>query len=386
MYYHVRISVKGYPDEVIRLDLSESELDEKILTPLNRDGSIIIQGISVTPNNIEDIKISRTKDKSDTIMSSYEFEMHKGALVGTFSDRWLVVEQGEDVTKEFLLNLTVQDKVSPEPIQKKENVDNRKVFVVHGRDERLRKSIFDFLTALRLDPIEWPEAVHATGEGTPYVGKVLRIINSAQAIVVLLTPDDLAHLREELWKKNEPEFEKMLSGQPRPNVLIELGMALSINEPGTIIIQVGEIKEISDIKGRHILRLDNTAAAKNQFVQRLKTAGCEVKTIGDDWLEAGDFTPPVLSPAVTAREELDDYPPDELEVNLMVVIATFFDGGRTVHELSINFSNGKQKLTLILNRLERHGFIECDKSNFNRWGAYYLTEKGREFLDAKKLL
>lgn len=55
MYYHVRIGVKGYPDEVIRLDLSESELDEKILTPLNRDDTIIVQGISVTPINIESI-------------------------------------------------------------------------------------------------------------------------------------------------------------------------------------------------------------------------------------------------------------------------------------------------------------------------------------------
>jgi predicted nucleotide-binding protein len=35
----------------------------------------------------------------------------------------------------------------------------KKVFVVHGRDSRLRDDFFSFLRALNLQPIEWSEAL-----------------------------------------------------------------------------------------------------------------------------------------------------------------------------------------------------------------------------------
>ncbi len=44
------------------------------------------------------------------------------------------------------------------------------VFVVHGRNEALRMSMFDFLRAIGLQPLEWSQSIIATGEATPYVG------------------------------------------------------------------------------------------------------------------------------------------------------------------------------------------------------------------------
>jgi hypothetical protein len=62
-----------------------------------------------------------------------------------------------------------------------------KVFVVHGRDDRLRQDLFDFLRALGLTPIEWAEAIKLTGKGSPYIGEILdSVFGHAQAIVVLL--------------------------------------------------------------------------------------------------------------------------------------------------------------------------------------------------------
>jgi CAP12/Pycsar effector protein, TIR domain len=48
-----------------------------------------------------------------------------------------------------------------------------KVFVIHGRDKRLRDGIFTFLRSIGLDPIEWREAVGMTGKSAPYIGEVL---------------------------------------------------------------------------------------------------------------------------------------------------------------------------------------------------------------------
>ncbi len=70
-------------------------------------------------------------------------------------------------------------------------VDPTKVFVIHGRNEKIRRSIFEFLRSVGLDPIEWAEAVSLTGKPTPYVGEVLdAAFSHAHAIVVVMTPDD----------------------------------------------------------------------------------------------------------------------------------------------------------------------------------------------------
>jgi len=165
--------------------------------------------------------------------------------------------------------------------------DSRKVFVVHGRNEAARKAMFTFLWSLGLSPMEWGEMVHATGKGTPYIGEVLETgFRIAQAVVVLFTPDDLGMLKLEFQKDHDGQHERELTGQPRQNVLFEAGMALGLHPDRTIIVQIGALRSISDLDGRHIIRLPDK---RNELAQRLKTAGCPVNQTGDYWLTAGDF-------------------------------------------------------------------------------------------------
>ena len=78
--------------------------------------------------------------------------------------------------------------------------DRRKVFVVHGRNEKLRSDFFGFLRALRLNPLEWSHAINLTGKASPYIGEALdAAFKNAQAVVVLLSPDDEVRLTEALW-------------------------------------------------------------------------------------------------------------------------------------------------------------------------------------------
>ena len=68
-----------------------------------------------------------------------------------------------------------------------------------------------------------------TGEASPYIGQVLeKGFSIVQAVVVLMTPNDEARLREPYWGRNEPPEETQLTPQPRPNVLLEAGMALGL--------------------------------------------------------------------------------------------------------------------------------------------------------------
>jgi predicted nucleotide-binding protein len=164
------------------------------------------------------------------------------------------------------------------------------VFVVHGRNEKLRRSLFSFLRPIDLQPIEWRRAIELTRKPNPYVGEILdAAFREAAAVVVLLSPDDEAKLKAEFVKTNDAVHEKRLTGQARPNVLFEAGMAMGRNPDSTVLVQVGEIRPFSDIGGRHVVRLANSAAARSEFATKLANAGCNVNTSGTDWLTEGDF-------------------------------------------------------------------------------------------------
>jgi predicted nucleotide-binding protein len=169
--------------------------------------------------------------------------------------------------------------------------DPRKVFVIHGRDLKARNDIFNFLRSIDLHPIEWSEAVKATGKGSPYIGEILdTAFSQAQAVVVLITPDDEGRLRELFRKRDDPPYETELTPQARLNVIFEAGMAMGRNPNRTILVEFGPIRPFSDIGGRHVIRLDNTIKKRQELAQRLETAKCAVDLSGTDWHKVGDFT------------------------------------------------------------------------------------------------
>jgi predicted nucleotide-binding protein len=164
------------------------------------------------------------------------------------------------------------------------------VFVVHGRNDRLRRSLFDFLRALGLKPLEWENAVLMTKKTNPYVGEILDdAMAKVKAVVVLFSPDDEARLKAEFQRKSDGRSERQLHGQPRANVLFEAGLALGRHPDKTILVEVGELKKFSDIAGKHVVRLTNDHVTRNDLANRLEKLGCRVDRRGTDWTSAGDF-------------------------------------------------------------------------------------------------
>lgn len=80
-------------------------------------------------------------------------------------------------------------------------------------------------------------------------------------------------------------------GQARPNVLFEAGMALASHPDETILVQVGHVKQFSDVTGGHFVKMDNSVAKRQELALKLKTAGCPVNMEGTDWHDAGDLRP-----------------------------------------------------------------------------------------------
>jgi predicted nucleotide-binding protein len=162
--------------------------------------------------------------------------------------------------------------------------DPRKVAVMHGRDHEARGWMFDWLRRVGLDPLEWSELVQLTRKATPYNGEAVEAAFSvAQAVVVLLTPDELGSLHPDLSDGEEDRFGP--TGQARLNVILEAGMAFQSHPTKTILVEIGRTREISDLAGRNAIRLNADPASLNDLANRLEDAGCPVRRTGGDWLD-----------------------------------------------------------------------------------------------------
>jgi predicted nucleotide-binding protein len=181
--------------------------------------------------------------------------------------------------------------------------DSSSVFVVHGRNDAARRAMFSFLRSLALVPIEWNQAVSYTQSAAPFVGEVLdHAYARAQAVLVLLTGDDVARLGTRYQAPSDPQFEVALTPQARPNVLFEAGMAFGRHPERTLLVTLGQIRPFSDIAGRHFITITNRAEHRQTLADRLRAIGCAVETAHrTDWLSEGDFDSATVSPDYAAE-------------------------------------------------------------------------------------
>lgn len=266
--------------------LIEDEDTDAAFERLQRWKSRTIRLLSEKVNPEEGKKL---EDKYRTSVSIYPMKdfAKEGIMYLSFlkSLREELEERPEDY---FSIPIPSEEKTTIPKVPKSTSL--KKVFVVHGRNDKLRESMFNFLRALGLNPVEWSQAIQATQKASPYIGEILDIaFGQARAIIVMFSGDDEARLLKEFWGENDPVYEKESTPQSRPNVIFEAGMAMGRNEDRTILVQVGELRPISDIAGRHITRLDNSSQKRQELVTKLQGAGCEVNTSGTDWLSVGDF-------------------------------------------------------------------------------------------------
>ncbi|HXW35790.1 MAG TPA: nucleotide-binding protein, partial [Acidimicrobiales bacterium] len=170
-----------------------------------------------------------------------------------------------------------------------EEPDPRSVFIVHGRDQEATDALWSWLQDIGLRPLDWSELVSLTGQGSPVIADILeQAFKVAIAIVVLMTPDEVVRLHGDLVQIGELPHDREPGLQPRPNVVFEAGMAFGKHPARTIIVELGRLRPISDLSGRHTVRLATQDTLKD-LAQRLETAGCPVVRTNPAWLDAGRF-------------------------------------------------------------------------------------------------
>ena len=200
-FYNVIITRKSNPSEdVIKLDLLETELQERIMTPYYEGSTIVIRGIQIDHTDIEQIRIYVTDTHSDFVRPKIAQEFRDSGVIFAGSLEPYVAQRGDDVTDAYITSPpgsrpSYRYRDDPKPTQDsgpKQEVpapDPKKVFVVHGRNSKAREALFHFLYSIGLDPLEWSESRRLTGKPQPYVGEILQTaFATARAVVVLMTP------------------------------------------------------------------------------------------------------------------------------------------------------------------------------------------------------
>jgi predicted nucleotide-binding protein len=306
MPYHVRLTVRGQKSRLndeVKVDLDEATLERQFLRPYREGGSITVNGRTVASGDIERLRISYSDGSSADLIALLQ-EADRSSTIQTIGGpgyKWRAAAKAKDVTDEFIQGPpgmgthTQQDGT----LAPSDTADPRSVFLVQGRWHDAVEAMREFLGALDLKVIEWEQAVQATGKASPYIGDVLDAgFAMAHAAVVLMTPDDVACLHPQLVpSSSQPE---PLTGQPRPNVIFEAGMAWQQFRDRTLLVEFGDLRGFSDLAGVHTVRLDGSPQSRRTVASRLRTIGCAVDDSGDRWLSAGQF-PPSLSPPTAAE-------------------------------------------------------------------------------------
>ncbi|MEI2700849.1 MAG: TIR domain-containing protein [Baekduia sp.] len=282
MYYHVRIWPSGTNDkfsgELYALNISESDLRSRFIQPYESGTPVTWEGRTV---GIERITVSATDEPWSGSDEETAF-----AKENQVTNDWITGPPG--APNPASSSTTSAATQTPDP---------RRVMVVHGRNDAIRRAMFTYLRALSLSPIEWDEAIAETGQGTPHnLLAVEAAMAAAQAVVVVMTAEDQAGLLPGLASSPDDE-DISLRGQPRQNVILEAGMAMGVNRDRTILVEVGRIRPASDFDGLNTVRLNNSPSTRKALAKRLESAGCPTNQDGSDWLEAGvggDFETDVI--------------------------------------------------------------------------------------------
>jgi predicted nucleotide-binding protein len=151
------------------------------------------------------------------------------------------------------------------------------VFVVHGRNRPEVEATKSFLRTVGVDAKDFDAFRFSSTFNGRFVGDVLdHAFEQAQAVVVILTGDDTARVAPG-QSLNEDGFLRHAGRQPRPNVLIETGMALVSQPLQVILVEFPPLRKMTDLEGLLTVRFDGDEARfRSDLIARLTQAGCSI--------------------------------------------------------------------------------------------------------------
>lgn len=148
------------------------------------------------------------------------------------------------------------------------DAESRKVFIVHGRDEAMRKAVQAFLHQVGLDDVVLSEALN---KGDTIMEKFDREARACGYAIVLFSPDDVGGLKA--VGKAVPS----ISPRARQNVILELGYFVAmLGRANVFVLTAGSVEMPSDFSGVVYEGYDKADNWKRRLADELAEAGFHI--------------------------------------------------------------------------------------------------------------
>ncbi|WP_229625282.1 TIR domain-containing protein [Vibrio parahaemolyticus] len=269
MYYHVTIKPKSdnwYGE--YKTDLTRDQLLSRYVEPYEQGQPILINGKTVTPDDIERIKFYFSEKTIESYVPAIRAEdMNSSvAVIGGPSYTQTAISRSKDVTDDFIAGPPGYKKRLQEltPSKKEHILDKSKVFIVHGHDDAAQTKAARFVEKLGLEAIILHEKASS---GRTIIEKIEHYSNVGFAIV-LYTPDDIGNIK---IKADE------LNGRARQNVVFEHGYLIGkLGRENVAALVEQPIELPNDISGVVYINIDEAAAWQLQLAKEMKQSGYNI--------------------------------------------------------------------------------------------------------------
>ncbi|ARJ25831.1 DNA-binding protein (plasmid) [Bacillus mycoides] len=272
MLYQVYMEVTNISGATKNLHLYEYDKEDKnkiieeIILPYLKKEELQFDGYFLKDPNIVRLNVKTTELPIKSIVSRIDAELPANMIM--FIEKEHAFDSDEytkDVTTEIIKEAKVRmqelPKLSASPSSTE--IDNKKVFIVHGHDESVKIAVARFLERLDLKPIILHE--QASG-GTTIIEKIENNTDVGFGIV-LYTPCDLGKA------KNDDE----LQIRARQNVIFEHGYLIAkLGRSNVCALVKDNIEKPNDISGVVYVNYDSGTSWHMELFKELKNAGYDL--------------------------------------------------------------------------------------------------------------
>lgn len=226
------------------------EFDEH-LPPINPD-AIVVHKWDL---HLADFEFSRT-----------HWAVKDGDLLAILRQQGMIPPADEIVLAD---HMAAADPALPPPIEVKPS----KVFLVHGRDEAAKHAVARFLeTRVGLDVVILSERAN---KGRSILTKFQEEGDAAAFAVILMTPDDVGHLRPDLLPPSSTA--PLATMRPRQNVIFEMGFFIGqLGVERVCALVPPGVERPSDYDGIVYVPFDDAEGWQRKLVTELHAANLPV--------------------------------------------------------------------------------------------------------------
>lgn len=182
-------------------------------------------------------------------------EKHSWHLKHTFEQMMSILKAVKEISS---------DKNCPSNINR--SFDAKKVFIVHGHNDKVKQTVARTLEKIGLTPIILAEQ---PDKGRTVIEKFESEGNDVGFAVVLLTADD----------KGRKNYARKMQDRARQNVVFEMGYFIALLGRERVLLLLQEsVEEPSDLKGVVYTPLDKDGAWRYKLVKELREQGYNVSS------------------------------------------------------------------------------------------------------------